>query len=60
MDFIDKKGVEHMIHILVRVEPQALGDDFNLKCVSLLIQLLSEYLRFLKNPNPAVLEQILS
>ena len=49
-----------MIQILVKIEPQALGEDFNLRCCSLLIQLLSEYIRFLNNPSSGTLDQILS
>lgn len=47
-----------MIHILMRIEPQALGENFNLQCCSLLIQLLSEYIKFMKQPSPNVLEEI--
>lgn len=41
LDFIKNKGVEHMISILVRIDPSTLNISFNVKCCSVLIQLLS-------------------
>lgn len=57
-EFIKNKGVEHMISILVRVDPTTLGIPFNVKCCSILIQLLSEYIRFMSGTSVSTLEQI--